>query len=152
VAHERPRRGGQGKPGTLGAMGKTPRRRHLEQAEIDDFDHIADALLGRVRLVRTNLLPPAADGMTIGRFVLLRGNHIRESTSPLLAHELVHVRQFAEMGAPRFLGAYFGAYFKNLRRTKNHRQAYLDIPLEQEAREVAAEWLHARQANNTNER
>lgn len=130
-------------------MSKAQRRRTLEQFEIDDFNHIADGLLRRVRLVRTNLLPPAADGMTIGRFVLLRGDHIDHQSSELLAHELVHVRQFAEMGAPRFFTAYLGSYFRNLRRTKNHRQAYLDIPLEQEARAIAAEWAKARPDDQT---
>lgn len=85
--------------------------------------------------------------MTIGRFVLLRDDHIERTGSTLLAHELVHVRQFAEMGAVRFLAAYLSSYFKNLKRTRNHRQAYLDIPLEQEARAVAAEWAAKRKAD-----
>lgn len=126
-----------------------PRTRWLDPFEIQDFHHVADDLLGRVRIIRTNLLPPAADGMTLGRFVLLRGDHITKTGSTLLAHELVHVRQFAEMGAPRFFAAYLGSYLKNLRRTKSHRQAYLDIPLEQEARAVAADWHRAKQASET---
>lgn len=129
-------------------MGKTkstvsPRRRSLVADEVEKFHHVADGLLERVRLVRTNLIPPAADGMTVGRFVFLRDDHIDHVGSSLLAHELVHVRQFAEMGAPRFFMAYFGAYFRNLRRTKNHRQAYLDIPLEKEARAIAGKWAAA---------
>jgi hypothetical protein len=122
---------------------KQTRRRALDADEITTFDHIADPVLERVRLLRTNLLPPAADGMTIGRFVLLRGDRIDHRASALLAHELVHVRQFAEMGAFRFFSAYLGAYVKNLRATKNHRQAYLDIPLEQEARREASQWVAA---------
>lgn len=78
--------------------------------------------------------------MTLGRFVLLRGDRIDDRSTTLLAHELVHVRQFAEMGPVRFLSAYLGAYFQNLKRTRSHRQAYLDIPLEREAREIAAKW------------
>lgn len=130
---------------------RPPRRRRLAAAEVETFHHISDGLLDRVRLVRTNLLPPAADGMTIGRFVFLRGDRIEHSATTLLAHELVHVRQFAEMGAPRFFAAYLGAYFRNLRRTKSHRQAYLDIPLEQEARAVAKQWQteKARRDNET---
>lgn len=120
------------------------RRRCLDAEEVEAFDHIADGLCERVQLVRTNLLPPAADGMTIGRFVLLRGNQIERGATTLLAHELVHVRQFAEMGMPRFLTSYFGSYLKNLARTRNHRQAYLDIPLEIEARREAAQWSKTR--------
>ncbi len=121
-----------------------PRRRNLDPEEITTFTHIADGLCARVRLIRTNLLPRAADGMTIGRFVLLRDDHIENRASTLLAHELVHVRQFAEMGMPRFFASYFGSYFKNLARTRNHRQAYLDIPLEIEARRLAGTWAKSR--------
>ena len=120
------------------------RRRALDEQEVSAFDHISDGLCRRVRLIRTNLLPPAADGMTIGRFVLLRDDHIDRRESSLLAHELVHVRQFAEMGMPRFFAEYFGSYAKNLLRTRNHRQAYLDIPLEIEARAEAGSWAKAR--------
>lgn len=127
-----------------GATTTATRRRHLDNDEVGAFDHIADGLCERVRLIRTNLLPPAADGMTIGRFVLLRGDQIERGATTLLAHELVHVRQFAEMGMPRFFAAYFGSYFKNLLRTRNHRQAYLDIPLEIEARREAGEWSKSR--------
>lgn len=127
---------------------RPPRRRRLALDELETFHHISNGLLDRVRLIRTNLLPPAADGMTIGRFVFLRDDHIEHVGSTLLAHELVHVRQFAEMGAPRFFAAYFGAYFRNLRRTRNHRQAYLDIPLEQEARAVADQWRAEKRARD----
>lgn len=116
------------------------RRRGLDHQEIQGFSHVADGVLERVRLVRTNLLPPAADGMTIGRFVFLRGDQIQRSGSSLIAHELVHVRQFAELGAFRFFAQYLSSYFKNLWRLRNHRQAYLAIPLEQEARAETERW------------
>lgn len=82
-------------------MAAVTKRRALEQDEIASFSHVAEGVLGRVKLVRTNLLPPAADGMTIGRFVFLRGDRIQDRSTTLLAHELVHVRQFAELGAAR---------------------------------------------------
>ena len=118
--------------------------RELDDDEVSSFDHISDGLCRRVKLIRTNLLPPAADGMTVGRFVLLRGDQIERRASGLLAHELVHVRQFAELGFGRFMVQYFGSYFKNLVQTRNHRQAYLDIPLEIEARTEAARWSKRR--------
>ncbi len=122
-------------------MAPTPtRRRTLTTAEVDDYDHLARGLLERVRLVRTNLLPPQADGLTIGRWVFLRGDRIQRSANTLLAHELVHVRQFAEMGAIAFLSTYVREYLVNLWRLRNHHQAYLAISLEVEARAVAAEW------------
>ncbi len=120
------------------------RQRVLDRDEVEAFDHIARGVSERVKLVRTNLLPPAADGMTLGRFILLRGDHIEHHSSTLLAHELVHVRQFAEMGVLPFFASYLSSYFKNLLRTRNHRQAYLDIPLEVEARREAAMWSKTR--------
>lgn len=89
--------------------------------------------------------------MTIGRFVLLRDDHIERRETSLLAHELVHVRQFAELGLPRFLVEYFSSYARNFMRTRNHRQAYLDIPLEIEARREAGSWAEraAKSASNT---
>lgn len=121
-------------------MRSTIRRRALDLEEIHAFTHVGDEVLERVRLIRTNLLPRAADGMTIGRFVLLRGDRITQRGTTLLAHELVHVRQFAELGAVRFLSQYVGAYLRNLWKFRNHRRAYLEIPLEIEARREAAEW------------
>ncbi len=121
-------------------VSKDVKRRNLEPDEIDVYDHVASAVLGRVRLMRTNLLPPAADGMTIGRFIFLRGDRIQDRSTALLAHELVHVRQFAELGPVRFFSQYLGAYFKNVWKLRNHRAAYLAIPLEQEAREAASSW------------
>ncbi len=121
------------------------RRRSLDLDEIHAFTHVGDEVLSKVRLIRTNLLPPAADGMTLGRFVLLRGDHIQRKHSTLLAHEMVHVRQFAELGVVRFFSQYLGAYFKNLWTYRNHRRAYLEIPLEIEARREAAEWAEGPQ-------
>lgn len=85
--------------------------------------------------------------MTIGRFVLLRGDRIQDRSSTLLAHELVHVRQFAELGALKFLIAYVGSYLKNLVSLRNHRAAYLAIPFEVEARREAAEWAQRQREN-----
>lgn len=119
---------------------RRPRRRQLAAPEIESLQHIPVSLLRRVRLVRTNFLPPAADGMTIGRFIFLRGDKILDGPNTLLAHELVHVRQFFEQGPVRFIYRYLSDYLTNLIRLKNHHQAYLQIPFEIEAREEAAGW------------
>ena len=131
-----------------GQTDKPTKQRNLELEEIDTFTHVGSGVLGRVRLVRTNLLPPAADGMTVGRFVFLRGDRIDDYSTTLLAHELVHVRQFAELGATRFLGSYIGSYLKNLAQLRNHREAYLAIPLEVEARREAQEWKNQNLADS----
>lgn len=123
------------------------RQRTLSSSEIDQLHHIPSSLLTRVRLIRTNFLPPAAAGMTLGRFVFLRGDRIGDEVSLLLAHELVHARQFVEQGPLRFIYRYVYDYFKNLLRLRNHRQAYLEIPYEIEAREEAARWMAAQEAS-----
>ena len=50
------------------------------------------------------------------------------------------MRQFAELGPGRFLFQYVASYLRNLLTYRNHRQAYLEIPLEIEARREASEW------------
>lgn len=132
---------------TVRSVNQPTKRRNLEREEIDAFSHVASGVLGRVRLVRTNMLPRAADGMTVGRFVFLRGERIDDRSSTLLAHELVHVRQFAELGAFRFLLIYVGSYVKNLVQLRSHRAAYLAIPLEVEARREAAEWAERKKSD-----
>ena len=58
----------------------------------------------------------------------------------LIAHELVHVRQYSEKGVPRFLLRYVLDYFNQLAKLRNHRKAYLAIPTEVEARAEAERW------------
>lgn len=86
----------------------------------------------------SRLLPRQAGAMTVGRTILVRPGH--EASEPLMAHELVHVRQWQDLGWLGFLRAYVGAYLRNVVRLRDHRAAYLAIPLEAEAREEAARW------------
>lgn len=76
----------------------------------------------------------------MGNVIFLRDNHIERRATSLLAHELVHVRQFAELGPSRFLTQYLTAYLRNLVTYRSHYKAYLEIPLEIEARREAALW------------
>lgn len=91
--------------------------------------------LERARVVPVPWLPPGVAAMTLGHLVLLHRRHLDDPD--LLAHELVHVRQWRELGAPRFLWAYLTAYLRGRLRGLGHREAYRAIPLEVEAREVA---------------
>lgn len=59
----------------------------------------------------------------------------------LLAHELVHVRQWSRLGGLRFLSSYLVQYLKGRLRGLGHRAAYLDIAYEQEARALAVSAL-----------
>lgn len=79
-------------------------------------------------------VPPGADAITIGSVVVVRrraaGDH------RLLRHELVHVRQWRQLGYLGFLRRYLGAYLKHRLRGYPHWGAYRRIPLE-----IEADWL-----------
>jgi hypothetical protein len=81
-------------------------------------------------------VPKGADGITLGSLVIVR----RGKASPyLLRHELVHVRQWKRFGVAGFTARYVGPYVLWRFRGKNHRGAYLRIPLE-----IEADWIARR--------
>jgi hypothetical protein len=102
------------------------------------------ALAERVRVLRVPFLMPGTSGMTLGRVVLVVGDDDHDGTRKLLAHELVHVRQWHELGAPRFLVRYLGSYAVQLIRRRRHRRAYRAISLEVEAYDLADAWASTR--------
>ena len=118
-----------------------PVGRWLSRDEVEEYDHIPRAVAVRARLHRVRVLPPGSSGMTIGHQVLLRRGH--EGNRKLIAHELVHATQYAEQGRFRFLARYLAGYSRRLVRLRNHRQAYLAIPAEADARAGVADWLRA---------
>jgi len=81
-------------------------------------------------------LPPGVRAMTLGRLVLVRTGQLGDRA--LLAHELVHVRQWREQGPVRFLLSYLREYLRGRRAGLGHWQAYLAISAEVEARRLAA--------------
>lgn len=114
--------------------------RRLEGPELSGYDLIPVELAARVRVVQVPVLPPGAAGMTLGRFVFLRSDSDRSGRRELLAHELVHVRQFDEHGTVGFLRHYLAQYATSLRTHRRHRRAYLEMPFEIEARDEARRW------------
>lgn len=120
--------------------------RSLSAVELAAYDHVPPAVAARVRVQRVPVLPPGADGMTLGRLVLVRRDDPADRTGrrTLLAHELVHARQWAELGTGPFLWRYGRGYAVNLRRLRRHRDAYLAIPLEVQARAEADRWARER--------
>ncbi len=78
-------------------------------------------------------VPPGAAAITIGNVISIRRRAAGDER--LLRHELVHVRQWRELGAFRFLVRYLGAYFYWRLRGYPHWGAYRRIPSE-----VEAEW------------
>ena len=110
----------------------------LGKARARTFDHLDPTVVARARIRTARHLPPQADAMTVGRTVYVRPGH--EASDSLLAHELVHVRQWQQYGWFGFLRRYLGAYLANLVRLRNHMAAYRAIPFEAEARAEAATW------------
>jgi hypothetical protein len=100
-----------------------------------DYPLVPPADVARARIVDVPYLTPGVAAMTLGWVILLRRDHAGDSA--LVAHELVHVRQWRELGAPRFLWRYLSAYARGRASGLNHQRAYEAIPLEVEARHLA---------------
>ena len=98
------------------------------------FPHVPAADVERARVLPVGRLPLGVAGMTLGRFILLRRDHLADER--LLAHELVHVRQWRELGVARFLWCYLSAYLRGRAGGLRHNEAYRAIPLEVEARRL----------------
>ena len=118
--------------------------RALSSEELDLFDHVPRELGAGVRIVEVPFLAPGTDAMTLGNTVLVRRGH--GDSRRLMAHELVHVQQWARLGRAGFLVQYLVAYVRNLARLRSHRPAYLAIPLEVEARDRARRWDETRRS------
>jgi hypothetical protein len=69
--------------------------------------------------------------ITLGRLVSVRADRVGDER--LLRHELVHVRQWRQLGALRFAARYLGAYLRGRLAGRSHLEAYRRIPLEVEA-------------------
>ena len=100
-----------------------------------DYPLVPPADVARARIIQVPSLTPGVAAMTLGRVILLRRDHVADTA--LVAHELVHVRQWRELGVARFLWRYLGAYFRGRVAGLGHQQAYEAIPLEVEARRLA---------------
>lgn len=78
-------------------------------------------------------VPPGATAITLGSFISMRRQGV--GSDQLLRHELVHVRQWRELGLIGFVLRYLGSYFAWRLRGYPHWAAYRRIPLE-----CQAEW------------
>lgn len=80
-------------------------------------------------------------GVTHWRLVFVDPDVMRgdpERLARLIIHELVHVRQYLAAGYLRFVTSYLREYWLGRIGGKSPRQAYLDISLEREARELTS--------------
>ncbi|MFN8037236.1 MAG: DUF4157 domain-containing protein [Acidimicrobiia bacterium] len=107
----------------------------LGPSELERHAHVPLVDRERARIVVVPILTPGVVAMTLGRWMLVRRGHEHDRT--LFAHELVHVRQWRELGAVRFLAGYLGSYLRSRARGLRHWEAYRAIPFEVEARTLA---------------
>ena len=115
--------------------------RRLTPQEIAAYNLVPPEVVRRARVQTVPLLAPGFHGMTVGGLVLVRRDDDRSGRRTLLAHELVHVEQYARLGIIGFLRRYVSEYARNLWRLRSHRKAYLAISFETEARAAAERWL-----------
>ncbi|MGI9597309.1 MAG: eCIS core domain-containing protein, partial [Acidimicrobiales bacterium] len=112
--------------------------------ELDSYDMVSADVARRVRVVRVPFLPGGYAGMTLGRTVLLANPVAADGNSALLAHELVHVRQWNELGVVGFSGRYLGSFARNLVKHRGWNRAYNNIGAEVEAKRETTDWLRRR--------
>lgn len=86
------------------------------------------------RVIEGGPVPPQAAAITLGKTVVVRQRFAADDA--LMAHELVHVRQFASLGPLRFGIRYVASYLRGRLAGYGHMAAYRRIPLE-----VEASWL-----------
>lgn len=91
--------------------------------------------LERARIVPVRWLPPGASAMTFGSWILIRAEHLDDTD--LVAHELVHVRQWREHGPLPFMARYVADYLRGRARGLGHWDAYRRVRFEIEARQIA---------------
>lgn len=91
---------------------------------------------GTVRIVEVPFSAKGADATTIGRIIFIDSDRIDDSE--LLAHELVHVCQWEELGI-RFLWEYTSEFVTNYAELGDRREAYKQISFEKDARTLIVE-------------
>jgi hypothetical protein len=107
----------------------------------DDFeDELRFARLHAGRLARFITSLAGSHAIVFGRRIFLAPSahgaleSDADSAADLLAHELTHVRQYRRYGMAAFLGRYLGEYFGRRFAGLSHRDAYLAISFERDAR------------------
>jgi len=124
-----------------------PKHQGMEAALAERFQAFGELLpgvrlhSGRFARFLANRL--RAEAFVFGRHIFLSslaaGAVARQTAGAveLLAHELMHVRQFRRYGVAAFLAKYFVEYLRARARGKPHSEAYRGISLEREAQEAA---------------
>jgi hypothetical protein len=118
----------------LGGVDPAELGNHLRIGDIDSIA-IQPAPKWMVRAWRGDVAAMTLPWAIDVRQDVLGGDSLR--LARLVSHELVHVRQWQELGTMRFLRRYLTDYLRGRRKGLGHNQAYLAISLEKEARELS---------------
>jgi hypothetical protein len=118
--------------------------RSLSTAEMAAFDHVPETVRNRTILFDIPWLPGSFAGITLGRYILLTRPPRDDGSSTLIAHELVHVDQWSQRGAVRFLAWYLGDFWRELRSRRQWMPAYRAVRAEVQARERTRHWWEQR--------
>ena len=103
----------------------------------------------------TNLLTAfiSVQGITFGRRIFIaprlltfNQKNLLKLPENLIAHEIAHVLQYKREGSIKFFYKYLTSFWRNLRKrgkwdAVSRQKAYLEIPFEVEARQVAANFV-----------
>ncbi|MDQ3710936.1 MAG: DUF4157 domain-containing protein [Acidobacteriota bacterium] len=103
----------------------------------------------------TNILTAfiSVHGITFGRRIFIaprlltfNQNNLLKLPENLIAHEIAHVLQYKREGSIIFFYKYLTSFWRNLRKrgkwdAVSRQKAYLEIPFEVEARQVAAKFV-----------
>ncbi len=122
--------------------------RALNDIEIESYDVLPPDLARRVRVIQIPFIPGGYAGMAMGRTVLLARPVEADGDSALLAHELVHVRQWHELGLVGFAARYVSSFATNLVAHRRWKAAYSAVDAEVEARQLATDWRRRRNRND----
>ncbi|NNE96833.1 MAG: hypothetical protein HKN24_12475 [Acidimicrobiales bacterium] len=118
--------------------------RPLTDAERRSYTHVDSPTRDRARIRSLPWLPGRFQGITLGRNVFLAIEQPDDGTSGLIAHELVHVEQWADRRVFGFLGWYLADFLRNLRIERHWMRAYRAVEAEREARRRTQAWVLTR--------
>jgi hypothetical protein len=118
--------------------------RSLSPEEMLSFDHVSETVRQRTIVFDIPWLPGRFAGVTLGRMILLARPQPDDGTSTLIAHELVHVEQWARRGVFGFLLWYLGDFWRQLRTRRQWMPAYRAVRAEVQARDRTRTWWNQR--------
>lgn len=120
--------------------------RPLNEVELNSYDLVDVELAKKVRIFRTIYIPGGFHGICLVNWIFFTRDVADDGESTLLAHELIHVRQWQQRGVFGYLSWYLRSFGTCLRKQRRWMPAYHDIEAELEAKQEAREWFQRKNA------